>query len=405
MASTASPSAPGIANIVLLGILQILSWGGSFYLLGVLGTPIAADTGWAQPWVLGGTSIGLLVAAAVAPLCGRLIDRKGGRTVLANHGFFLAVGLFIAAMSPSLPVFLLAWVLIGIAMAAGLYDALFTALGASYGLSARPIIIGVTLISGFCTTIIWPILALMEHHLGWRWTCAIYGTVVLLTMYPLYGRTLSPSAPKPPREHAATSVTPKLAAPIYWSMTATFAIAAALMTCISTVLLTVLQERGHSLTSAIALSALIGPVQVLCRIADLLIKRQSPLFSALLSSGLTALGLLMFTFAPDLAVWALILYGTGNGMRAIVKSTLPLAVVKPSDYAILSGKMSRPTLIAQAVAPVASGYIVAHWGGEIMIDMMLALALLGLGLTAFLTRAITRSKHQSSPNDGPQVTL
>lgn len=56
---------------------------------------------------------------------------------------------------------LLAWVIIGVAMATGLDDALFTSLGSTYGLEARPIIVGITLISGLCTTVIWPLQALV----------------------------------------------------------------------------------------------------------------------------------------------------------------------------------------------------------------------------------------------------
>jgi MFS family permease len=101
----ASPARPGKGRIALLGLLQILSWGGSFYLLGVLADPIAADTGWSHQWVLGAASIGLLVASLLSPLCGRLIARLGGRRVLGAHGPILAAGLLLMAAAPSLPVF------------------------------------------------------------------------------------------------------------------------------------------------------------------------------------------------------------------------------------------------------------------------------------------------------------
>ena len=37
-----------------LGITQIIAWGTTLYALGVLGKPIAADTGWSQTLVFGG---------------------------------------------------------------------------------------------------------------------------------------------------------------------------------------------------------------------------------------------------------------------------------------------------------------------------------------------------------------
>ncbi|MBD1551455.1 MFS transporter [Pseudomonas typographi] len=389
--STATPAErPSALKIALLGVLQILSWGGSFYLLGVLADPIVADTGWPRQGVLAGASLGLLVAGLLAPLCGRLIARIGGGTVLASHGFFLSAGLWLMAVAPSLPVFLLAWALIGAGMAGGLYDALFTSLGATHGLAARPIIVGVTLISGFCTTLMWPLLAVLAHTLGWRLTCGAYG-VVLLAIYPLYRYALVAPPAAAAAHHARGHGHPALAPSIYWPMTLLFALAAALMTCISIVLLTVLQARGHSLASAIALGALIGPAQVLCRIGDLVFKRQAPMATALLSSGLTAVGLLVVDFAPAWVAWGLVCYGAGNGLRAIVKSTLPLVVVNPADYAEVSGRMARPALIAQALAPLACGYLIAHLGSEAMIDLMATLAILAFSLCLWLAWVVARA--------------
>lgn len=377
----------------MLGLLQILSWGGSFYLLGVLADPIAAGTGWSHQAVLAGASIGLLVAGLLAPGCGRLIARLGGRRVLAGHGFFLAAGLALLAVAPSLPIYWLGWVVIGVAMAGGLYDALFTSLGATYGLGARPIIVGVTLISGFCTTVIWPLLAFMVHTLGWRLTCGVYALVCLLALYPLYRYALAAPLPQPGRSTHATGDSHALRPSIYWAMTVLFAIAAALMTCLSLVLLSVLQARGHSLASAIALGALIGPAQVLCRVLNLVAKRQAPLFTALLSSGFTLAGLLLVDFAPAAVALGLVAYGAGNGLRAIVKSTLPLMVVQPVDYAVVAGRMARPALIAQALAPVACGYLLAHWGAEAMIDLMVLMALIAFGLSLWLARLISQAQR------------
>jgi len=379
--------------------LQILSWGGSFYLLGVLADPIAHDTGWSHQWVLGGASIGLLVASLLSPLVGRLIARVGGRKVIAAHGLIMALGLAMMALAPNLAVYLLAWVVLGAAMATGLYDALFTSLGATYGMQARPIIVGVTLISGFCTTVIWPLLALMVHLLGWRGTCGAFAVLVLVALFPLYRFALPAHVAAPAPHQAQPEHSEPLSPSIYWVMTALFAIAAALMTCISIVLLTVLQARGHSLASAIGLAALVGPAQVLCRVIDLVLKRQAPLFTALLSSGMTAIGLLVVDFAPGLVAWGLVCYGAGNGLRAIVKSTLPLVVVRPADYAVVSGRMARPALLAQAVAPIACGYLISTLGSEAMIHMLTALALLAFGLCLWLARLIdqrTASTRQAA---------
>ncbi|KOC94884.1 MFS transporter, partial [Winslowiella iniecta] len=47
------PEKPGVISIVLLGLVQILSWGGSFYIMAVLAAPVVRETGWSQQWVYG----------------------------------------------------------------------------------------------------------------------------------------------------------------------------------------------------------------------------------------------------------------------------------------------------------------------------------------------------------------
>ena len=39
-----------------LGIVQILAWGSSYYLMAVLAQPIVTDTGWPLPWIVGAVS-------------------------------------------------------------------------------------------------------------------------------------------------------------------------------------------------------------------------------------------------------------------------------------------------------------------------------------------------------------
>lgn len=134
---------PGTTGIFCRGLLQIQVWGGSFFLLAVMGEPIMRDTGWGSQWVYGALSLSLMVLALIAPLSSRLVARYGGRTQLASSGAIVAVGLLVMAWSQTLPVFLFAWVVIGVGMAAGLYEALFSTLGALYAERAGKAISGI----------------------------------------------------------------------------------------------------------------------------------------------------------------------------------------------------------------------------------------------------------------------
>ena len=90
--ATPRPSAGPSRRVVVaaLGFAQILGWGTSFYFPAVLAEPIVADTGWKLGWVVGGVSLGLLVAGLISPRVGRAIDKRGGRPVLAASSCLFA---------------------------------------------------------------------------------------------------------------------------------------------------------------------------------------------------------------------------------------------------------------------------------------------------------------------------
>jgi MFS family permease len=186
--------------VAALGVTQILAWGSTFYLLGVLASPIASDTGWRYDWIISGVSVGLLTAGVVAPHVGRAISEWGGRPILALSAFLLAAGLLLVGISQSVAWYLAAWLLVGIGMGFGLTDAAFSTLGSIYGRNARGAITSLTLFAGFASTVCWPLSAYLVAHLGWRGVCFVYAAIqigvalpILLMALPRRVITLPPS--------------------------------------------------------------------------------------------------------------------------------------------------------------------------------------------------------------------
>ncbi|MBV8839432.1 MAG: MFS transporter, partial [Alphaproteobacteria bacterium] len=165
--------------VTALGVTQILAWGSSFYLLGVLANEIVRDTGWSYAFVMAGVSAGLFVAGLVSPRVGRTIAARGGRPVLATSALLLALGLMLIAAAPNIAVYLGGWIVIGAGMGAGLYDAAFSTLGGIYGKDARKPITWVTLFGGFASTVCWPLSAFLVEQLGWRGACFVYAAIQL----------------------------------------------------------------------------------------------------------------------------------------------------------------------------------------------------------------------------------
>lgn len=165
-----------------VGVAQVFAWGSTYYLPAVLAGSIATDTGWPLSWVVGALSVGLLVSGLVSPRIGSLIERHGGRPVLATSAILMSIGLLGLGIAPTLPVFIVAWVVIGLGMGAGLYGPAFSARGRLYGDEARSGITGVTLFGGLASTVCWPLTALLADYYGWRGACLAYAAVHLTVM-------------------------------------------------------------------------------------------------------------------------------------------------------------------------------------------------------------------------------
>lgn len=374
-----------------LGLVQILTWGSSFYLLAVLAPFIARDTGWTLQAIMGSLSLGLIVAGLVSPRVGRLIDARGGRPVLMGGCALLALGLGIIALAPGLPVFALGWCIIGAGMAASLYDAAFATLGRLYGATARRPITLLTLWGGFASTVCWPISAFLEAHLGWRGACFAYAAVQAGVCVPL----LALCVPAIGVTHARAIHSPRPAVVLQGEEQATFLLLASIVTLAGTIastmsvgVLALLQSRGFSLAEAVAAGALIGPSQVIARIVEQLSGgRHHPLWTMAWAVALIGLGLILLATGFPLAAAALIAYGAGNGIFSIAKGTVPLALFGAQRYPGLAGRLARPALFAQALAPLGAAYLLS-WGGALaVLGALLALWLGAATLLGLLWRA------------------
>ncbi|MFZ0624027.1 MAG: MFS transporter [Pseudolabrys sp.] len=375
--------------ITALGIAQILAWGTSFYFPAVFAEPIVAETGWSLGLVVAGTSIGLLTAGLISPQVGRIIDIHGGRPVLLASSAFYAAGLAGVGLSHSLPVYLLAWVLIGIGMGTGLYDAVFAALGRMYGSEARGPITNLTLFGGFASTICWPLSAFMIDHLGWRSACFIYAALHLFVMLPLQVTVVR--APEKARSgHNGKSVsdeTPRIdnETLIFALLAAVLSIAAGIGSIVVVHLLIFLQARGVDFALAVTLGTIFGPAQVGARVVERLFGyRYHPIWTMIASCILMAVGLSMLFGAVPALVLVILLYGAGYGISWIGRGTLPLALFGPVRFPRLMGKLAFPSLIVQALAPSAGALLIETSGTDATIGVLTLLALINVVLIGIL---------------------
>ncbi len=380
--------------ISALGVVMIFTWGSSYYLMAVLAGPIAADTGWPLAWIMGALSAGLLAAGLIAPTVGRAITRHGGRPVLATGCLLLASGLIVIALAPALWVFFTGWLLLGLGMAAGLYDPAFASLGRLYGRDARGPITVLTLWGGFASTVCWPLSALMLEAFGWRGTAAAYAAIHLCVTLPLVLVFIPRATPPADGKITDTAKPPRLEGmerTVFLLMAAILVIVGLIVVNISTYLFTFLQAQGMSLAAAVALGTLFGPAQVGARVLEMAGRgRHHPIWTMAASTLSVGSGLTLLALDLGLAALAVILYGCGNGLFSIARGSLPLAFFGPERYALIMGTLARPALIAQAAAPMLGAALIGRWGtGETMVTLAV-LAAVNVGLMIAMWRLVRR---------------
>jgi len=388
------------AVVVALGFVQILAWGSSFYLPAVLAPAIVADTGWPLDWIIGGASTGLLVAALVSPRVGRLIAARGGRPVLVTGSALFAAGLAALAAAPSLPLYLLAWAVLGLGMGCGLYDAAFAALGRLYGAAARGPMTSLTLFGGFASTVCWPLSALLLETVGWRGTCLVYAGLHLGLALPLQWIVLGRAVPDPDTPAPVASVSPDgVPAAIAHErlilvlLGLALSIAAGIGAIVVVHLLIFLQARGVEFAVAVGLGTLFGPAQVGARVVERLFgTHYHPIWTLIAAVLLMAIGLALLIASPAFAV-AIALYAAGYGITWVARGTLPLALFGPRRFPVLIGRLALPSLIAQALAPALGAMLITRYGADVTIWVLLACAGANMAIVAALSFFCRLSKR------------
>jgi MFS family permease len=381
-----------------LGITQTLAWGSTYYLTAVFADPVSADLHLPRVWFFGIFSAALLLSGLLGPLAGRMIDRYGGRDVLAATNLVFAAGLAVLSLASNAAGLAAAWTLLGIGMGFGLYEAAFATAAGIYGRNARNAITGITLFAGFASTVGWPTSALFIDHLGWRGACLAWAALHLLIGLPMNRFLVPKAATHPPEtmpEHAAPSGIP-------WTMIVLASVFGAtwfVSTALAAHLPRLLEAMGSTPAIAITAASLVGPAQVAARLFEFgFLRRMSPMISARLATGLHPIGAaLLAIFGPVAAIPFVLLHGGGNGMLTIARGTLPLALFGPAGYGLRTGILSAPARILQGGAPVLFGIVLDREGplAALLLSGTLTgasfLALFALSSSATIYRAVPKS--------------
>ena len=386
-------------TVAVLSITQIISWGSSFDMLGVMGRIIAPGLGLSNEIIFAGLTVMMVVTGLVSPATGRWLARYGAARVLAASSITFALGLLLLAVANGLVLYAIAWLVMGLAGAMGLSAPAYAAVVEREGLNGKRTIAIMMLFTGLSATLFWPMLTVLNAHFGWRATYLICAALHLVVNLPLYLFAL----PKPIA--AAKGEPGHHAAPIPLSAAgrrkAFLLIAAA--TTISTFvtfglapsLLEIFRQYGASPALALQLGSARGVIGISARLVDMLLgRRGNPILSAVVGIGLMVIsfGLLLAAGAStaQLVIFTL-LFSFGSGVMAVARALLPLALFSPGEYGLHSARLALPQNLANAVAPVVFAAVLDHASAPIALAVCAALAALSLALIMALGLLVRRA--------------
>ena len=377
-------------TIGVLAITQLIGWGTTFESLGVLGRSIAPDLGLANEMVFAGLSVMMLASAFCGPLVGRLLGRHGAAKVLAAGSVFFCVGLLVLSLANGLPLYAVAWILLGAGGAFCLSAPAYAAVVEREGTKGRRSITILMLFTGLSATIFWPLLSLGNDLIGWRTTlmvCAFLHLFVCVPLYlfalpkPIAWDTADAGVDAPPV--AFTARQGKLAFLLVATATT---IASFASYGVSPSLLELLRQSGATPEFALQLAAARGVIGISARAFDMLLgKRGNPFITAVTGNSFMILGFLSLIVLPSstATLWIFIgLYGIGSAVLQVAKALLPLALFSPRDYGRQAARLSMPQNLANALAPVVFTALLDRSGALTVLVVTVLLA--GSALTGIL---------------------
>jgi MFS family permease len=366
-----------------LGVTQTLAWASTYYLTAVFADPVSAGLHLPRIWFFGAFSGALLLSGLMGPLAGRMIDRHGGRDVLAATNLVFAAGLVMLSLASGPAGLIAAWAVLGVGMGFGLYEAAFATAAGLYGQGARNAITGITLFAGFASTVGWPASAALIAAFGWRGALLTWAGLHLVVGLPL-NRLVVPRSPPPAPSDAMRRGSADGGS---WTMIVLAGVFGAtwfVSTALAAHLPRLLEALGATPASALAAGALVGPAQVAARVAEFgLLRRAAPLATARLAASLHPLGAVALAVAGvPAAIPFVLLHGGGNGMLTIARGTLPLALFGAAGYGMRTGLLAAPARILQGAAPVVFGLVLDRLGPRAA--LLLSGTLTGLSFLALL---------------------
>jgi MFS family permease len=387
----------GWVVVATLCVTETVSWGILYYGFPVMLRPMEEELGWSRVEITGAFSVGMGIAALAALPVGRWIDRHGARGLMTLGSCLGTVLVLLWSQVQSRPALYVVLGLMGLAMAATLYEPGFAAIvGWFPGRHRDRALLTLTIVAGFASTIFMPLEAWLVLRYGWRSALLVLAALLGVLTIPLHALALR----RPPRAEEPTTDAQRAAVrvpgvtlgmatrmAVFWVLAAAFFVGNFTTNTVTVHLIPYLADRGYSPAVAALMIGWLGAMQVPARIVFAPIATRfghravtATIFFAQ-AAGLIQLALA--TRLPTLVPMVVVL-GGANGMATLARATLVADIFGARHYGSISGAIALGANGARALAPVGAALLQVALGGYERLFWLLAAVLVvaGAGVAA-----------------------
>jgi MFS family permease len=379
-----------------LSITETITWGIVYYGFAVFLTPMERDLGFSRVALTGAFSVGLLASALVGLPVGRWIDRHGARSLM-TIGSGAAVLLMLAwSRVETLVQLYVVWGLMGLAMAATLYEPAFAAIIGWFVRHRDRALLTLTLAAGLASTIFVPIETWLLARMDWRTTLVTLAVFLAVTTIPIHAFVLRPP-PRPDsmgtavdaRVDRSASLGEALRTVVFWVLTVAFVASNFSVNAVTVHVVPYLMGHGYPLATAAMTIGWIGAMQLVGRILFGPIASRfghRPMTAAVFVAQAAGLALLAYVSHLPSLVPMIVLLGAANGMATLARASIVAEIFGRRNYGAISGTMALGANGARAVGPVGASLMLVAIGGYEAVFLVLAAVVFAAGIAVLFAR-------------------
>ena len=350
--------------VTVFAVTQTLGYGALIQSFTVLLVPIARDLGVGRTAVTLAATISVLVGAVAAFPVGRLLDRYGGRALMAGGSAVGVLAVVLWSQATTLPVLYLAFVLVGVALATSTYEAAFAVLVvASDPVRRDASIVTVTLVAGLLTAVYYPLTAWLDGLLGWRTTLLVLAASLALVALPLHLWAVPGRSAHTQRlgRRSGVPVGAALRTRGFWLLLVAFATQAGVTSAFLVLVVTYFRDVGFSPTVAATLPLTVGIMQITSRLALAPLARRFGMARVTVAAfvvqgvGLLALSAAGTALVPTLLCVAA--FGVGHGVSVVARPSIVADAFGVAQFASILAVMTVPTALTRAGSPLVAAWL------------------------------------------------